>query len=55
MRSPKILVFAGSTRTASFNARLAALAAKELALEERHAEKLRSVLGKLVESARHFA
>jgi hypothetical protein len=23
--------------------------------EERHAEKLRSVLGKLVESARHFA
>jgi NAD(P)H-dependent FMN reductase len=44
MRSPKILVFAGSTRIASFNARLAALAAKELAL-----------LGKLVESARHFA
>jgi chromate reductase len=32
MRSPKILVFAGSTRTGSFNARLAALAAKELAL-----------------------
>jgi len=32
MRSPKILVFAGSIRTASFNARLAALAAKELAL-----------------------
>jgi chromate reductase len=32
MRSPKILVFAGSTRIASFNARLAALAAKELAL-----------------------
>jgi len=32
MRSPKILTFAGSTRTASFNVRLAALAAKELAL-----------------------
>jgi NAD(P)H-dependent FMN reductase len=32
MRSPKILVFAGSIRTASFNVRLAALAAKELAL-----------------------
>ena len=32
MRSPKILVLAGSIRTASFNARLAALAAKELAL-----------------------
>jgi NAD(P)H-dependent FMN reductase len=32
MRSPKILVFAGSIRTGSFNARLAALAAKELAL-----------------------
>jgi chromate reductase, NAD(P)H dehydrogenase (quinone) len=32
MRSPKILVFAGSIRTASFNARLAGLAAKELAL-----------------------
>jgi NAD(P)H-dependent FMN reductase len=32
MPVPKILVFAGSTRTASFNARLAALAAKELAL-----------------------
>jgi chromate reductase len=32
MRRPKILVFAGSIRTASFNARLAALAAKELAL-----------------------
>jgi NAD(P)H-dependent FMN reductase len=31
MRSPKILVFAGSIRTASFNTRLAALAAKELA------------------------
>jgi NAD(P)H-dependent FMN reductase len=44
MRSPKILVFAGSTRTASSNARLAALAAKELVL-----------LGKLVESAQHFA
>jgi len=44
MRSPKILVFAGSTRTVSFNARLAALAAKELAL-----------LGTPVESARHFA
>lgn len=32
MRIPKILVFAGSIRTGSFNARLAALAAKELAL-----------------------
>ena len=32
MCSPKILVFAGSIRTASLNARLAALAAKELAL-----------------------
>jgi NAD(P)H-dependent FMN reductase len=32
MRRPKILVFAGSIRTASFNARLAALAAKELTL-----------------------
>jgi chromate reductase len=32
MRSPKILVFAGSIRTASFNGRLAALATRELAL-----------------------
>lgn len=32
MRNPKILVFAGSIRTGSFNARLAALAVKELAL-----------------------
>jgi chromate reductase, NAD(P)H dehydrogenase (quinone) len=32
MPSPKILVFAGSIRSASYNARLAALAAKELAL-----------------------
>ena len=32
MPVPKILVFAGSTRTGSYNARLAALAAKELAL-----------------------
>jgi NAD(P)H-dependent FMN reductase len=32
MRRPKILVFAGSIRTASFNAKLAALATKELAL-----------------------
>jgi chromate reductase, NAD(P)H dehydrogenase (quinone) len=32
MRSPKILVFAGSIRSASFNVRLAALAAKELSL-----------------------
>ena len=31
MRNPKILVFAGSIRTGSFNARLAALAVKELA------------------------
>ena len=30
MRTPRILVFAGSIRTGSFNARLAALAAKEL-------------------------
>ncbi len=32
MRRPKILVFAGSIRTGSFNGRRAALAAKELAL-----------------------
>ena len=32
MSVPKILVFAGSIRTGSHNARLAALAAKELAL-----------------------
>jgi NAD(P)H-dependent FMN reductase len=32
MSPPKILVFAGSIRTSSYNARLAALAAKELAL-----------------------
>lgn len=32
MRSPKILVFSGSIRTRSFNAQLAALAVKELAL-----------------------
>jgi chromate reductase, NAD(P)H dehydrogenase (quinone) len=32
MRRPKILVFAGSIRTGSFNGRLAALAARELAL-----------------------
>jgi NAD(P)H-dependent FMN reductase len=32
MSNPKILVFAGSIRTGSHNARLAALAAKELAL-----------------------
>jgi len=32
MSAPKILVFAGSIRSASFNARLAALATKELAL-----------------------
>jgi chromate reductase, NAD(P)H dehydrogenase (quinone) len=32
MRRPKILVFAGSIRAGSFNGRLAALAAKELAL-----------------------
>jgi chromate reductase, NAD(P)H dehydrogenase (quinone) len=32
MRRPKILVFAGSIRTGSFNGRLAALAAKELSL-----------------------
>ena len=34
MQTPKILVFAGSIRTESFNARLAALAAKELTLAE---------------------
>ena len=34
MAAPKILVLAGSVRTGSFNARLAALAAKELALAE---------------------
>jgi chromate reductase len=34
MAAPKILVLAGSIRTGSFNARLAALAAKELALAE---------------------
>jgi chromate reductase, NAD(P)H dehydrogenase (quinone) len=32
MRGPKILVFSGSIRTGSFNAQLAALAVKELAL-----------------------
>lgn len=32
MRSPKILIFAGSARATSYNGRLAALAAKELAL-----------------------
>jgi chromate reductase, NAD(P)H dehydrogenase (quinone) len=32
VRNPKILVFAGSIRTGSFNARLAALAVKELVL-----------------------
>jgi NAD(P)H-dependent FMN reductase len=32
--NPKILVFAGSIRTGSYNARLAALAAKELTLAE---------------------
>jgi NAD(P)H-dependent FMN reductase len=34
MAAPKILVFAGSIRTGSFNARLVALAAKELALAD---------------------
>jgi NAD(P)H-dependent FMN reductase len=34
MPQPKILVFAGSIRTGSFNARLAALAAKELTLAD---------------------
>jgi chromate reductase len=34
MAAPKILVFAGSIRTGSFNARLAALAAKELTLAD---------------------
>ena len=32
MSLPKVLVFAGSIRTGSFNARLAALATKELVL-----------------------
>ena len=32
MANPRILVFAGSIRTGSFNARLAAIAAKEIAL-----------------------
>lgn len=32
MLSPKILVFSGSTRSASYNSRLAALAAKEIVL-----------------------
>ena len=34
MAAPKILVFAGSIRSGSFNARLAALATKELALAD---------------------
>jgi chromate reductase, NAD(P)H dehydrogenase (quinone) len=34
MAAPKILVFAGSLRTGSYNVRLAALAAKELALAD---------------------
>lgn len=34
MRAPRIVVFAGSIRTGSFSARLAALAARELALLE---------------------
>jgi chromate reductase, NAD(P)H dehydrogenase (quinone) len=34
MQTPKILVFAGSIRAGSFNARLAAVAAKELTLAE---------------------
>jgi chromate reductase, NAD(P)H dehydrogenase (quinone) len=34
MAAPKILVFAGSIRTGSYNARLAALAAKELTLAD---------------------
>lgn len=34
MTNPKILVFAGSIRNGSFNARLAALAAKELTIAE---------------------
>jgi NAD(P)H-dependent FMN reductase len=34
MGTPKILVFAGAIRTGSYNGRLAALAAKELALAE---------------------
>lgn len=34
MTAPKILVFAGSIRTGSYNARLAALAAKELTLAD---------------------
>ena len=34
MPEPRILVFAGSIRTGSFNARLAALAVKEFTLAE---------------------
>ena len=34
MASPKILVFAGSTRTGALSGKLAALAAKELALAD---------------------
>jgi len=48
MRGPQIEAFAGSTRSAPFNTRLTALAAKELAL-------LNINVTKLVESARHFA
>jgi len=48
MRGPQIWSFAGSNRTASFNTRLTALAAKELAL-------LNINVTNLVESARHFA
>jgi chromate reductase, NAD(P)H dehydrogenase (quinone) len=40
MRRPKILVFAGSIRTGSFNGRLAALAAKELLLRNVDATRI---------------
>ncbi len=40
MRTPKILVVPGSLRTGSHNARLAALAAKELALAEAEVTKI---------------
>ena len=40
MRNPKILVFAGSIRTGSYNARLAGLAVRELALLEIEATRV---------------
>ena len=40
MASPKILVFAGSTRTGALSAKLAALAAKELAIADAEVTKI---------------